>query len=154
MYRSGIILAIISLVVAIGATLLSPLCTPCASLFLGVAAGFLAGVFDSPQDNNASAKAGAIAGAIGGIGAMLGQFVGAGVNGALMGPEQTAQLLEQFGLNVAGQTDIASTYWISLVGGAVCFGLLDVALMAGLGAVGGLLWWQITGKNKNKSVAV
>ncbi len=152
MYKSGIILAVVALVIAVGLTLLSPICPPCAALFLGLGAGFLAGVFDKPQDNNESAKIGAIAGGIGGVGALLGQFAGAGLNAWLVGPEKAAQIMEQLGVDAGGQAGFGSGYWIGIVGSAVCVGLLDVALMAGFGAVGGLLWWQITGKKTNVAV--
>ena len=148
MYKSGIILGIVALIVAVVLTLLSPLCPPCAAVFMGLGAGFLAGVFDKPMDNGASAKAGAIAGGIGGIGALLGQAIGAALNAMLLGPEGTAQLLQQFGFDVgSNQAAATSGYWIGVVGSAACFGFLDIALMAGLGALGGLLWWQMTGKN-------
>jgi hypothetical protein len=148
MYKSGIILGVVALVVAFGLTLLSPICTPCGALFLGLGAGYLAGVFEKPLSNGATAKSGAIAGGIGGIGALLGQFIGAAVNVMVLGPEGTSQLMQQMGVDVgSNQAAATSGYWIGVVGSAACVGILNIALMAGLGALGGLLWWQITGKN-------
>ncbi len=150
MYKSGLIVGVVALFVAAGATLLSPLCTPCAAVFLGLTAGFLAGVFNKPADNNATAKVGAIGGAVGGVGAILGQVIGTVLNGVLVGPERLQQFNQQLGLPFEGAVP-HQTYWLGLVGGGICFSLLDVLLMAGFGALGGLLWWQTTGKNARPS---
>ncbi|MEW6239311.1 MAG: hypothetical protein AB1564_00685 [Chloroflexota bacterium] len=146
MSKSGLIMAAIALVLAIGGTVVSPLCTPCLVLFLGAGAGYLAGVFDKPVEKSAATKSGALAGLIGGVGALLGQVGGSIINGVMVGPQGTAQLLRQMGLPSTGG-DTVSIYWISLILSTVCFGLLDLALMAGTGALGGMLWHQINNKN-------
>ncbi len=146
MSKSGLIMAVVAMVLAIGGTVISPLCTPCLVLFLGAGAGYLAGVFDKPVEKSAATKSGALAGLIGGVGALLGQAGGSVVNGIMVGPEGTAQLLRQMGLPSAGG-DTASIYWVSLILSTVCLGLLDLALMAGTGALGGMLWHQINNKN-------
>jgi hypothetical protein len=146
MLKSGLIAGAVTFILALGFTLLSPLCVPCLALFLGLGAGYLAGVFDKPLDNGSSAKSGAGAGALGGVGAIIGQMVGALLNAVIVGPEKAAEMLEQLGLPVATPGGFGSGYWIGVIGSGCCFGLLDVALMAGLGALGGLLWWQISGK--------
>jgi hypothetical protein len=140
MLKSGLIFGVVALFLSAGAALLSPLCVPCClALFLGLGAGFVAGVFDKPGDNNTATKSGALSGAIGGVGALVGQSIGAVINGALVGPEGTARILEQLGLPSGG-------YWAGLFASGCCLGILDIALMAGLGALGGILWWQISGK--------
>lgn len=146
MLKSGLIAGAVTFILALGFALLSPLCVPCLALFLGLGAGFLAGVFDKPLDNGSSAKSGAGAGAIGGIGAIIGQMVGAVLNSIIIGPEGAAELMQQLGLPAADPNNLGASYWVGVIGGGCCFGLLDVALMAGLGALGGLLWWQISGK--------
>ena len=113
------------------------------ALFLGLGAGFLAGAFDKPSDNGAATKAGALSGVIGGVGALAGQLIGTLINGIVVGPEATAKIVEQLGL--PSNSD-PTAYWAGLVGSGCCFGILDLALMAGLGALGGILWWQISGK--------
>ena len=148
MLKSGLIAGGVTFVLALGFTLLSPLCVPCLAFFLGLGAGYLAGVFDKPLDNGSSAKSGAGAGAIGGVGAIIGQMVGALLNAVIVGPERAARMLEQLGLPMATPDSFGSGYWIGVIGSGCCFGLLDVALMAGLGALGGLLWWQISGKQQ------
>lgn len=148
MLKSGLIIGIVAFVIGVAITLLSPLCVPCLAIFLGLAAGGLTGVFDKPLDNRAAAKSGALAGGIGGIGAVLGQMTGAGINSVLVGPEAAQQVLRQFGMPVPTAGDFGAAYYLGVFSSACCIGLLDLALMAGLGAVGGLLWWQMTGQKR------
>ena len=147
MYRSGTILGALALFVAAGATLLSPLCAPCAVVLLGLAAGYLAGVFDKPLTSNATSRVGAIGGAIGGSGAILGQGIGTIINAIAVGPQRAQQVSQVLGLPVTGGPGFEGSYWVTTIGGGVCFGLLDVLLMALFGALGGLIWWQTAGKS-------
>jgi hypothetical protein len=150
MIKSGLIFAGISLLLSAGATLLSPFCVPCLGVFLGLGAGYLAGVFDKPVSNDASAKSGALGGVIGAVGALVGQVISTIINGMVVGPAGAARLVESLGLpSTSSSANIATTYWISLVGSACCLGLLNIALMAGFGALGAILWWQFTGKKNN-----
>jgi hypothetical protein len=147
MYKSGLLVGILALLVAAGATLLSPLCTPCAVVFLGLGAGYLAGVFDRPASTNRATRAGAIGGAVGGVGALIGQIAGAVINSVVMGPQGAQQFVQSLGLPSSGGSAFQGGYWATVVGGAVCFSLLDVLLMAAFGALGAYLWWQITGRH-------
>jgi len=147
-----LILGVVALLLAIGAALLSPLCVPCLTLLLGLGAGYLAGAFDKPSEKRGSTKSGAIAGAIGGAGALIGQAVGAVINSQLVGPGGAIQLIRQLGIQLpsgATPADIATGYWGGVIGSTCCLGLFDVALMAGLGALGGLLWWQMSGSKRS-----
>ncbi len=146
MVRSGLIVGALALIVAAGATLLSPLCVPCFAVFLGLGAGYLAGVFDKPSTSSSTSRVGAIGGAIGGVGAIVGQIIGAIINGAVVGPEGLQKVYQAFGVPTSGM-NLGQTYWIGVVGGTLCFSVLDILAMAGFGAVGALLWWQSTGKN-------
>ena len=150
MLKAGLITGLLAIVVAVVATYFSPLCTPCAVLFLGALAGYLAGVFDKPSMNNAATKTGALAGAIGGIGAIIGQLIGTAINGYFMGPEGAAEFGRTLGLPASGSPGFEGGYWMGLISGAVCFSILDLLTMAGFGALGGILWWQISGKNMNR----
>jgi hypothetical protein len=145
MNKSALIFGVVAFVVAIGGTIISPLCTPCLVLFVGAFAGYLAGVFDKPLDKSVAVKAGALAGLLAGIGAILGQIGGSIINGIIVGPEGAMQLVRQMGLSGASG-DFSSVYWISLVISTACFGLLNLGLMAGTGALGGLLWNQFNNK--------
>ena len=153
MLKSGLIVGVIAFIVSIAAGLLTPLCVPCAALFLGVIAGYLAGFLGKPADNGASAKSGALAGSIGGIGAMLGQIVASVVNSLLLGPAGAARLATRLGLPSTNSAAFGSGYWVSVIGTTACFSILDILFMAALGALGGVIWWQISGKNNQPPVA-
>lgn len=145
MSKSGLIMAAVALVLAIGGTVISPLCTPCIALLLGAGAGYLAGVFDKPVEKSAATKSGALAGLIGGVGAFLGQVGGSIINGVMVGPEGAEQLMRQLGVPAGG--DIGPGYWVGLILSTICFGLINLGLMAGTGALGGMLWHQTNKKN-------
>ncbi|HQE93176.1 MAG TPA: hypothetical protein PLH19_05305 [Anaerolineae bacterium] len=144
MVKAGLILGAVMLVLGIGGSLITPLCVPCIALLAGLGAGYLAGVFEKSATSGEAAKVGAIAGVIGGAGALLGQIVGGIINALVVKPEGVADIMKQLNLPVASDP---SLYYISFIGGGVCFGVVDVVLMAGLGALGGLLWYQISGKD-------
>ena len=148
MYKAALILGFVALFVTLGATLLSPVCTPCTAVVLGAGVGYLAGVFEKPRSSNASASTGAISGAVGGIGAAVGLIAGTTINALIVGPEGAQQLLQQLNLPSTGPS-LSQGYWFGVVGSGLCFGVLDVLLMAAFGALGGFLWWQIRGKNAN-----
>ena len=145
MKKSALIFALVAFVLTLGLTLITPFCTPCLALFVGTLAGYLAVVFDKPVDKSAAVKKGALAGALGGIGAILGQIVGAIINGATVGPKGTADLLRQLGMSTGG-ADMTITYWIAMVASTLCFGLLNIGIMAGMGALGGMLWNSFNNK--------
>ncbi len=151
MLKAGLITGLLAILVAAIATYFSPLCAPCAVIFLGAFAGYLAGVFDKPSTNNAATKAGALGGVIGGVGAIIGQIIGTAINGIFLGPQGAAEFGRNLGLPGSGGPGYEGGYWAGLVGGAVCFSILDILIMAGFGALGGMLWWQISGKNKEPS---
>ena len=148
MIKAGIIAAVVALVLSIGGSMLLAICVPCISVFIGAGAGYLACHFEPSGDGPNAAKSGAIAGAIGGIGAMLGQAIGAVINGTLIGPDAAMDFSRQLGLDVPSGFDATQGYWVGIVGTGCCIGLFDLVLMAGLGALGGLMWWQLTGKNR------
>ncbi len=145
MLKSGLIIGAVTLVLASILGFIFPLCIPCLAILVGAGAGYLAGMFDKPQASGNSAKIGAGAGAIGGIGALIGHVVGGTATSLVTGPEQAAALMRQFG--VAVDTSNPAVYYAGAVGGACCFGLFEVLLMAGVGALGGMLWYQFVGKN-------
>lgn len=151
MFKSGAMAAGLMLILGGLTTLISPLCVPCLALLVGVGAGYLAGVFDRPLDSGGATKAGAVAGAVGGAGAWLAHVCGGLINAVVIGPERSAEIMRQFGLTVDASNPAA--YYIGAFGGACCMGLFEVALMVGLGAVGGILWYQLTGKNSTPTPA-
>ena len=142
MLKSGLIVGAVMLLLSLGGSLLSPLCVLCLALVAGLGAGYLAGVFDSPPDSGPAAQSGAGAGAIAGVGSLLGHLAGGAVNIVIVGPEGATDLLQSLGL--ASGVD-PTTYYASALGGACCLGLVEIGLMAGLGALGGLLWFRVNG---------
>jgi hypothetical protein len=151
--KSAAILAAVSLVLAFGVTLLIPACVPCVGLVLGFGAGILAGAFDKPPDAGKAAKIGAGAGALGSVGAIVAQMAGAGVNALVVDPESGAWLVELLGMEVG--TDAVSTagFWGGFVGTALCLSVLDILLMAGLGALGALSWRGFVAKRGPSAAA-
>ncbi len=148
MLKSGLIVGGVMFVLAIGGSLLSPFCVPCLALFAGLGAGYLASLFDKPGAQNAAVRAGTGAGAVGGIGGLVGQFIGGGINAVVVGPEGAAELLRNISPDFAASSDPTS-YYAGVFISACCIGLFNLALMAGLGALGGVIWWAITGKNQS-----
>jgi hypothetical protein len=149
MIKAGIIAAVVALILAIGGSLLAGICVPCIVLFIGAGAGYLACNFEPAADNGSAAKSGAIAGAIGGVGALLGQAIGSVIVGTTTDMETSMEMMRQLGFDMP--TDVVipeQLYWLSAIGTGCCIGFFDLLLMAGLGAIGGILWWQITGKNR------
>jgi hypothetical protein len=113
---------------------------------LGLTAGFLGGVFDKPSSSADSVKKGAIAGVIGAAFGMVASLIGGIINGAAVNPENLQALYEMLNLSI-GTVD-KTTIWLSQLGIACCVGLLNLALMGGLGAAGGAIWWQMRGKKQ------
>ncbi len=147
MLKSGLIVGLASLLFSFGASLASPLCTPCVAVFAGLVAGYLAGLFDKPAQQPAALQSGTNSGAIAGLGGLVGNIFAAAVNVTLLGSTGAAQWAQQLGLPIGGPGDAASfanTYYLSSFGLACCGGLFNIVLMAGLGALGGLLWYRLS----------
>ena len=145
MLKAGLIGAGVGFVLAIVSSLITPFCNPCLALLLGLGVGVLAGVWERPFTSGASAGEGAKAGAISAAGGLIGQMIGAVINGFIVGPEGVAEILRRFDTPVP---ITEQSYWLYNLGGNCLCGLFNVALGAGLGALGGLLWYQIGGKNQ------
>ena len=154
MKKSGLITGGAALLLTFGAAIvISPLCAPCLTAFLGLLAGYLTGAFDRPDEQSRVIKSGALAGLLGGIGMLLGQVLGAVVNGVTVGPEGIARMLAQMGVPAGGPAQVAQYYWIALSLSTACLIVFDVALISGFGALGGLLWWKISGNMQNPTMS-
>ena len=143
MVKAGIILGIVMLVLGAGGSLITPICVPCIALIAGAGAGYLAGVYTKPATSGGTAKVGAGAGAIGGVGALIGQVIGGILNAVIVGPQGIAEIAQMWDIPVSSDPIVA---YIGFIGSGFCFGIIDIVLMAGLGALGGILWFQISGK--------
>jgi hypothetical protein len=147
MVKSGLIIgAGTFLLTLISGLVQFQICAPCLALFLGLGAGYLAGLFDKKPTSGEAAQSGAAAGAIGGAGAILGHAIGGTAGFFLFGQQQAAELMEQLGLPSSSSSGAGQV--IGAIGGSLCFGVVDLLLMAGLGALGGMVWYQISGKPK------
>jgi hypothetical protein len=144
MLKSGLIVGAAMLVLGTTFGFLFPLCVSCLAVFAGVGAGYLAGIFDKPTDQGSSAKSGAGAGAIGGAGALLGQVIGGMGAAAIQGPQAGAEILRQLGVPVDTAAASPAGFYAGAFLTTCCFGLVSIAIMAGLGALGGFLWYQRT----------
>jgi hypothetical protein len=145
MKKAALIIGIASFVVFAGLTLLFPPCTLCVAVLAGAGAGWLAAYWSQPRDQGQAASIGAQAGAISGIGALLGQALGGVFNALLVGPEAAMDMVTDLyeSLGVEGiELNSEVTYYASAIGGQVCCGLVSVAIMAGLGALGAFLYFK------------
>ena len=145
MLKAGLIGAGVGFVLAIIAALITPFCNPCVALLLGLGVGVLAAVWEQPVTSGASAGEGAKGGAIAAVGNLVGQMIGAVANGLIVGPRGVAEIYRQFDIQIPLTPQY---YWILNLGGNCLCAVVNVALGAALGAVGGLLWYQITGKSQ------
>jgi hypothetical protein len=146
MIKAGLIAGAVAFVMVVAAgAVVSPFCTPCAGILVGLLAGYLAGVFDKPLNGGAGAKSGAVAGAIAGVLGILGNFTAGVINGLVVNPAAVGALARQFGLTAPSMDQ--STIWVSQLTMACCIGLVNLVLMAGLGAAGGALWTSFNKQN-------
>jgi hypothetical protein len=72
MTKVGLITAGITFFLALGITLLSPLCLPCVAIIAGLVAGYLAGIVDRPPARSMVTGPGALSGLFAGLGLLLG----------------------------------------------------------------------------------
>ncbi len=148
MTRAGLIGAVVMFLLALGLSFVSGLIVPCCAIVVGLGAGYLAGMWERPMANNLAVQRGALAGLIAGAGALIGQTLGAVGNAAMMGPEASMALVEQLGVDVGNAAVDPTMFYVSALGTGCCIGLFSLVLMAALGALGGVIWWQTTGKNQ------
>jgi hypothetical protein len=144
--KSGLIFGAITFVLVLGSALITPLCAPCLGLFLGLAAGYFAGVFDKPINAGDCVKKGGIAGGIAGGLGLVGVLIGGVIYGTRLDPASLEATFRALG--ITNFTINQTTIWKYVVLDTVCIGLFTVVWMAMLGVAGGVIWYQISGKNK------
>jgi hypothetical protein len=150
MRNAGFTVGVVMFLIALLAGVFNAqLCAPCVALVGGAAAGYLASQWRRPSTSGMAARQGAMAGAAAGVGALLGHLVGGLVGAARIGMEAAAaqvnELMRSMGLPPL-QTELNPvTYYVSAAATSVCFGVFEIALMAAVGALGGVLWYQMTG---------
>jgi hypothetical protein len=142
----GIAVAVFVLTVLAG-VFNSQICVPCLALIAGAVAGYLAGRGTGAATTSEAAKRGAQAGALAGVGALLGHLVGGLIGAARLGPEgaaaQVAEIMRQLGMEPLPSDLNPATYYASAAATSLCFGLFEVAIMAGVGALAGMAAGQM-----------
>ena len=138
MLKSGIIFGIIGFVLVLGISVaVSPFCSLCVTILLGLGAGYVAGVFERPLDSSEAWKQGAGAGALAGGLVIFGQLIAGAINANFVVNDPNAQILnEMLGLPPAEPAML----WVGAAFAACCIGLVNVGILAGLGAAGGAIW--------------
>ena len=142
MIKAGLIGATAGFIYVMSLTLLSPFCTLCFTPLLGLGVGYLAGWCPIEGGYQTSLLRGAVAGVISGLGVVVGQMLATVVNAILVtNSEELPRLLRQIGLSDLIITD-SNQYWqATLTANSIC-SVFNLVIIAGLGAVGGLLWFQ------------
>ena len=128
----------------------SQVCVPCLALVGGAAAGFLANRGARPANAGEGARRGARAGAVAGVWALLGHVVGGLLGAARLGPAgaaaQMAELLEMMGQPPLPSNLDPTTFYLSAGVTSLCFGVFEVALMAAVGALAGMIAYQMSNR--------
>ena len=139
MRKTILIFGSVTFLISFALTLLFPACTVCFALVAGAGAGWLAAYWMRPARQEEAASVGARAGAFSAIGGVAGQTLGGVMNALLIGPAGAADLAQSLGL---GSFEFPSdtAYYAGAIGGQFCCGLVNVGLMAGLGALAAFLY--------------
>ena len=125
------------------------LCSPLAAVAIGLIAGGLCVYFEKPADSEKAAVRGAIAGAIAGVAALVGQTIGGTIIALIVGAGQTPVACIPLLCDQAS-APTSQTSWVIGSFFSSCFcGLMLLAAMAGLGALGGMVWFRYTQNKKN-----
>lgn len=142
MIKAGITGAVLGFIYVMSLTLLSPFCTLCFTPLLGLGVGYLAGWFDAPSRLNISVARSGVAGGLTGMAVVIGQMLATVVNAILVtNSEQLPGLMREIGLSQFAAIDNAQYWQTTVIGNSVCGGL-NLLIITGLGAVGGLWWYQ------------
>lgn len=142
MIKAGAIGAAIGLIYIMSLSLLSPVCTLCLTPLLGLSVGYLAAWFEKPADARASLSRGTIAGGVSGLGVVVGQMMATVVNGVLVtNSDRIPALMNEMGLSQFVITN-NDEYWQSILAINSFCSMFNLVLVAGLGALGGVIWFQ------------
>ena len=128
----------------VGGTFNSQQCVPCIAVFVGLAAGYLNARLTQPETQALASRGGATVGAAGGLGALVGHVAGGLIGATRLGPNGVADLARSLGLDLPAGAASPAAFYQTTVGVAGCCGAVEILLMAGAGAVGGIIWYQQT----------
>ena len=149
MRRATLIAGLIGFVAAvISGALNSQICVPCIALVLGAAVGYLACRLERPADQNGATRLGATAGGLAGAGTLVGNVVGGAIGAYLLGPAGAQNLTESIarslGITVPQSAISPVSYYASALGTSACCGVVEIFIMALLGALAGMIWFRQT----------
>lgn len=152
MIKAGLLGAVFGFIYTMAITLFSPFCTVCFTPLLGLGVGYLAGWADTPASFEASLRRSAVAGGITGLAVIVGQMAATLVNGVLVtNAEQLPKMLEEFGLGQFAVIDSTQYWQTTIIANSIC-SVLNLVIVAGLGALGGLIWFQRHHKTASVSI--
>jgi len=148
MVKSSVIVGIITFILILISGLLSAVCClvgPVVAVVLGLAAGYLWAYFEKPADSEKAAVRGAMAGAIAGGVALVAELIGQTISQFIVGANQAC--IPGFCSEASAPINSVGTSVYYVFNSCFC-GLMLLPIMAGLGAVGAVLWVRISNKKK------
>jgi hypothetical protein len=122
----------------------SQICIPCIAVVLGAAAGYFACLSMRPADQGSATRLGATTGALAGIGTLLGSMAGGLIGAIRIGPAGVESILQGLGVALPNVPVSPVTFYGVAVGEAACFGVVEVFIMALLGALAAMVWFGQT----------
>lgn len=140
MVKAGLISGAVMLVLVLIAGFIAPLCALCVPLLVGILAGYLNGTFEKAPET--AVQRGAMAGAIAGGMGILGNICAGIINASVLQNADNQVVNEMLNLPPSDPAMV----WAGQLIAALCIGVLNVALSAGLGAAGGAIWKSTAGK--------
>ena len=152
MPKSSIIIAPITLIFMIITAVVNNyccLCSPLSAVILGLIAGGLCVYFEKPINAEKAGVRGAIAGTIAGLAALVGQTIGGTIIAYFLGAGQTPVACIPLLCDKASAPTSQASWVIGSFFSACFCGLMLLAIMAALGALGGMLWFRYTQNKKN-----
>jgi hypothetical protein len=140
MIRSALILGAVSFLYMLVTSVAQSVCAPLLAIVLGLAAGALAVVFDKPKVMTKAVVSGALAGLLASLGAIAGSVAGLAIRiFAIFGPNTFVDIIPNPSGAVYTQSDLNTGLFV-----VFCCCISSVfALMAGSGALGGFLGFQL-----------
>ncbi len=149
MRRAALIAGLVGFVAAvISGAFNSQICVPCVAVVLGAAVGYFACRMERPADQNGATRLGATAGALAGAGTLIGNVVGGLLGAVSLGPQGAESMMESIarslGVTVPQAPISPVTYYTSALGSSACCGVVEIFIMALLGALAGMVWFRQT----------
>jgi hypothetical protein len=157
MLKTCAILGPVALIIILITSLLNSLCcvlSPMAAICLGLGAGFLAGNLESPQRLERAVVRGSYAGAIIGVVALLAQTIGQSISPYLLQLAGPRQACFSVFCNIASTPMDQTAVLLDELFSACFCGLILLALQAGLGGVGGAIWFRTLGRKAEATPTV